>query len=258
MASQFTIGEGGSGKVKKITDANGFTYAVKTQLDGSVSRNELEIVKLLYNGNRNRHIVNFLDCFQAEGNIYLYMEWASEGSMVNFVRSSSTTLKNDAGTLTLLQQLWDGLRFLHSEKQILHHDIKPDNILVFAEGSGYLLKFSDFGISKRMSDPTSMSYGYRSNARIGTYQYMAPELFDSNPKYSKSSDIWSLGATMMFWLNNGQHYFDGNSDQNVISKICSWQGFSEKENERYSETHQRSFGYISKMLVANPNTRAGT
>ena len=248
MASKLATNKGEFGKVRIETDRYGIKIAVKIKPKSSDSaRNELEILKLLDSGNINRHIVKFLGYSKSEGNINIRTE-AAEGSMVDFVKHTSFSFFNkDQMTLPGLHQLLDGLHFLHSEKKILHRD----NILVFSYNETYQLKFSGFGISKRMNDPKSISY-------VGTILYMAPELFDLDNECTKSSDIWSLGATMMFWINIGQHYFCGTTFPNSIAKIRSWQGFCENENERYSRTHPTSFDKISRMFMANPYSRAGT
>ncbi len=77
------------------------------------------------------------------------------------------------------------------EKNIIHRDIKPQNIFLSPKGQ---FKLGDFGIARTMERTTQATAG------IGTYSYMAPEV-RNNKSYGKTADIYSLGL-MMYWLLN--------------------------------------------------------
>ena len=75
-------------------------------------------------------------------------------------------------------------------RNILHRDIKPQNIFVSKDGD---YKLGDFGIAK------VAEYSTR-GTRIGTYHYMAPEIFNCEP-YGHAADLYSLGLVMYWMLN---------------------------------------------------------
>lgn len=77
------------------------------------------------------------------------------------------------------------------QKNILHRDIKPQNIFVSESGQ---FKLGDFGIARTVEKTTQATAG------IGTYSYMAPEVEKGQP-YGKSADIYSLGL-ILYWLLN--------------------------------------------------------
>lgn len=99
-----------------------------------------------------------------------------------------------------------GLRDLHA-RSILHRDLKSLNILL---DDRLRAKLTDFGLSKVKQETASQS----THAR-GTPQWMAPELFDDEPKMTKESDIYSLG--MVLWeLASRQVPFTKAPNQQVV------------------------------------------
>ncbi len=83
--------------------------------------------------------------------------------------------------LSVIRQVAAGLAFAHS-RRILHRDVKPENILIFADGRAAL---TDFGVS-RFARGVTQTY-----TEAGTIGYMAPEQAYGRPRLS--SDVFSLG-----------------------------------------------------------------
>ena len=105
-----------------------------------------------------------------------------------------------------IRDVSSGLAYLHGH-EILHRDIKPDNILVNPDGD-YVV--SDFGISTRMRSTMRRSSMRQDKGMdtSGTIAYMAPELFTKSPSAVKATDIWALGATL-YELMTGELLFFG-------------------------------------------------
>ena len=115
---------------------------------------------------------------------YLIMAYCPAGSCVK--RVGNTT---EEEIWHLIRDVAEGLAYLH-EKDIVHQDIKPDNILINSDGN-YLI--TDFGISTRARSTLRKSV-MSTNTSAGTLAYMGPERFSAQPAPTKASDIWSLGA----------------------------------------------------------------
>ena len=136
----------------------------------------------------NVHHSNLLtpNYFDEENNSpYLVLPFCEQGSALKLVGKM-----DERQVAQFLHDVSSALAYLHA-KDIIHQDIKPDNVLIDGEGN-YMV--TDFGISTRIRSTLRRSVGDKKSA--GTTAYMGPERFSKNPDPIKASDIWSLGATV--------------------------------------------------------------
>ena len=106
-----------------------------------------------------------------------------------------------------IRDVASGLDYLHG-MGIIHHDIKPDNILIDAEGN-FLI--TDFGISKKIRSTlrrNSMRQVEEDEVAGGSIPYMGPEMFGSKQESVNATDIWALGATL-YEMSEGELPFFG-------------------------------------------------
>ncbi len=95
---------------------------------------------------------------------------------------------SESDKLSILKMVLDGVAYLH-QKNFLHRDIKPLNILKFPDGT---FKISDFGLIKNLNSQSNPIT--QIGQQMGTNKYMAPEI--ENGIYSIQSDIYALGVLM--------------------------------------------------------------
>jgi len=107
-------------------------------------------------------------------------------ALPNAYKSSPLTVED---TVKLGTDICNAL-ILCEQKNIIHRDIKPQNIFVSEFGD---YKLGDFGIARNMDHTTRAT-------KIGTPAYMAPEVFHGNA-YNNTADIYSLGM-VLYWLLN--------------------------------------------------------
>ena len=121
----------------------------------------------------------------------------------------------------IIYQIVCGVNYLHSLKYI-HRDIKPDNILISAEGKIIL---TDFDLcrqeSKGKDDPMTRT--------AVTLYYRAPELFFGDSYYGNKIDIWSIGCVFTE-LIIGKPIFKANNELGTISNIIEIIGCPSEEN----------------------------
>lgn len=84
----------------------------------------------------------------------------------------------------VMRQTLRGLHYLHSNN-IVHRDIKSDNILTTSTGE---VKLADFGFSAQLTQERS-----ERSSKVGTLCWMAPELLHGERRYDTKIDIWSFG-----------------------------------------------------------------
>lgn len=135
------------------------------------------------------HIVNVLEVFEENDTAYIAMEYIS-GCSLKYMMDREGVLP-ETKVLRYVRQIGEALQFVH-EKNILHLDIKPSNILIDSSGKARLI---DFGVSKRydieqQETSTTMLTLSKGFASIEQYDNEGTQSFSPCP------DIYSLGATM--------------------------------------------------------------
>ncbi|CAI2386963.1 unnamed protein product [Moneuplotes crassus] len=145
----------------------------------------LKEVKLLQSLD-HPNIIQYLDSFIENNELYIVVEWAEKGDLKYIVKRA---LKEDSHLdenriWEYISQMAEALAHMHS-KRIMHRDLKPANIFIDAEGK---LKLGDLGLGREMSSQTFEAY-----SRVGTPLYMSPEVLEGSG-YDTKSDVWSLGC----------------------------------------------------------------
>ncbi|KAJ3326764.1 camp-dependent protein kinase catalytic subunit [Blyttiomyces sp. JEL0837] len=134
-------------------------------------------------------IVKFLGYSTTPTTMNIFLEYCDGGSLARLIQRVGPIPTNVC--LRVSMQIAMALEYLH-EKGVIHRDIKPLNILMTREG---VVKISDFGISKQLTDKLPYHKGSKMST-IGTTYYMAPDMV-SKAGYSAKVDIWSFGCCVL-------------------------------------------------------------
>lgn len=153
---------------------------------------------------KHKFIVSLYD-FSVDGKkIKLLLEFAAKGDYYKYFKKVGHI--EEAEAAEAIYQLLLALNYLH-EKDIIHRDIKLENILI---DQNMTIKLCDFGWCSPPDDPER-------NLLAGTYEYMAPEVI-KRQKYGVKVDIWSLGV-LAFELLHQYTPFKGRSTADISGKI---------------------------------------
>ena len=168
------LGRGSFAEVYKgIHVVNGNVFAVKR-----IYRSKLKTPKLvdhlmsevaIMRDHQHLNIVRLFEKFETETSIYLVMEYCSGRDLSKYLRPSKngpSVRLDESSAVRFLLQLAEGLQFLHS-LNIIHRDIKPQNVLLSDTSDHPVLKLADFGFAKILSDAEAMAV-----TNCGTPLYM--------------------------------------------------------------------------------------
>ncbi|WP_379967164.1 Stk1 family PASTA domain-containing Ser/Thr kinase [Ectobacillus sp. sgz5001026] len=152
------------------------------------------------------NIVNIYDVGEEEGIYYLVMEFVPGRTLKQYIVQQGMLSVTE--TLDVMEQLASAMSHAH-HFEIVHRDIKPQNILIRDDG---VVKVTDFGIATATSATTIT----HTNSVLGSVHYLSPEQARGGVA-NKKSDIYSLGI-VMFELLTGRPPFSGESAVSIALK----------------------------------------
>jgi serine/threonine protein kinase len=263
---KYKIGEGGMAQVylatKKtpsITDRRRLietTYAIKILTNpkpGYKERLDSEIITLTHL--KHHHITRIVDWGQDEDEdvYYIVMDYYSNGTLAKKIEDGSLTIEE---VIEILKPLASALDYAH-RKGVIHRDVKPSNVL-FDENNTPCL--SDFGIAhypylNEISDDKIASGLTPSGILLGTFKYMAPEVFDGARKASPRSDFYAFGL-MAYEMIKGELAFDETSLRSLMESH-----FKRMPEPLYvinPDISRAINDVINKMIAKEPQNRYGS
>ena len=167
------------------------------------------------------NIIALRDVFSSKNqNLNLVLEFLPLGDLEQLIKDVDGIHYGLADMKSWMAMLCRGVWFCH-ENFVLHRDIKPNNLLIAADGD---IKLADFGLARSFADP----YQNMSNQVI-TRWYRPPELFYSARHYSGAVDVWSVGMVFAELVKRAP-YLPGKSDLDQLDLICQWVGTPTEEN----------------------------
>ena len=175
---------------------------------------EAEQTKMLDHPN----LVKFDDCGEANGIFYFTMEFCDRGSVVHLMEKRGGKLAVKEATDIILQVL-DGLHYAHTEKGLVHRDIKPGNIFLTVYSGNTVAKLGDYGLTKAF-DLAGLSGQTLTGTVMGTPSCM-PRQQVLDFKYVKPDvDVWATAATLYYMLT-GKYPRDLTGDIDPMLEILT-------------------------------------
>ncbi|GAB4162990.1 MAG: hypothetical protein Fur005_22100 [Roseiflexaceae bacterium] len=236
------IGHGSMGAVSRAYDRlSGREVALKQVLlppDLPADQQQQELLILAHEFQvlaslRHPHIISVLDYgFDSQRQPFFTMDLLTHAQPIH-VAGATSPLSQQIG---LILQGLEALAYLH-RRGVLHHDLKPENMLVI-DGQVRLL---DFGLAV-------LSSQRREHDAFGTFIYLAPEVIDGHP-YTEQADLYSLGV-IAYHLLIGQHPFQAETIAAYLDQV-----FEAPPDMAPLADRPALAAVLSQLLAKNPADR---
>ena len=251
----YPIGRGGFGKGWKVKcKLNNKYYAMKIMSKLKIIKknsvkninNEKKFLSILH----NPFLVNMICSFQDNDNLYLVMDLLLGGDMRYHINKRAIyNRKKDENQLKFIAGcVLIGLNYIH-ENQIIHKDIKPENLVY--DSKGYI-HITDFGISK-------IFHPDNGKENSGTPGYMSPEVL-FNKDHTYCVDYFSLGV-ILYELLMGKRPYHGHNKKDLRKDIVSRQARIKEDNIPdgfvKSDTFLDCANFINSLLERKKEKRLG-
>ncbi|RZF42381.1 hypothetical protein LSTR_LSTR004189 [Laodelphax striatellus] len=150
---------------------------------------------------------------------------------------------SEAEVINYMRQICEAIRHMH-EKNIIHLDIKPENIMCQTKHSTNV-KLIDFGLATKL-DPNEVV-----KISTGTAEFAAPEIVEREP-VGFYTDMWAVGV-LAYVLLSGLSPFAGDNDVETLKnvKACDW----DFDEEAFANVSSEGKDFIKRLLVKNKEKR---
>lgn len=267
------LGLGGTGIVYELLHkTNGTRLAlkeieIKSKAQMQVALQEAEMLKEIMENVSHPNIMHIEKVFQVGSKFYLVFPLCSGGELYEHVIRRGKFTEQDAAKLTY--NLMSAIHALHS-RDILHLDIKPENILFESSAEDSQIKLTDFGLSKFFTDQDQMEApvptveeldnrlkdfsenGVLDTMKLkGTVGYMSPELVLTGHT-SKATDMFASGV-VLYILLCGHPPFQSKSNRDVLEKTAK--GLYRMDGGSWRDISDEAKDLIRQMLTRDPQKR---
>ncbi|KAK9474867.1 kinase-like domain-containing protein [Dipodascopsis tothii] len=167
------------------------------------ARTEVAILRRLNHPN----VIGVHETFAIRDRIYIFEDLITGGDLFSYlVRGDVLHALGETETMVIVWQVLKALEYLHTN-DVVHRDLKLDNILLVSASPGTRVVLVDFGISKCMRGVRRM------NTVVGTPEFSAPEVGFGEPgarrtEYDAKCDLWSLGVVLHILLSAVSPFYD--------------------------------------------------
>ncbi|SCU81780.1 LAMI_0B07646g1_1 [Lachancea mirantina] len=206
------LGEGGFARCFQMKDDSGKVFAAKTVAKISIksekTRKKLLSEIQIHKSMRHPNIVQFIDCFEDDTNVYILLEICPNGSLMDLLKRRKGLKEPEVRFFAT--QIIGAIKYMHS-RRVIHRDLKLGNIFF---DKNYNLKIGDFGLAAVLASDRDRKYTV-----CGTPNYIAPEvLTGKHTGHSYEVDIWSIGV-MLYALLVGKPPFQAKEVNIIYERI---------------------------------------
>ena len=238
------IGTGAFGVVHRCRERKtGQIFAAKfipvsQQLEKELIRKEIDIMNQLH----HPKLINLHDAFEDDDEMVLIYEFLSGGELFERITADGYTM-SEAEVINYMRQICEAIKHMH-EKNIIHLDVKPENIMCLTRNST-IVKLIDFGLATKL-DPNELV-----KISTGTAEFAAPEIVEREP-VGFYTDMWAVGV-LAYVLLSGLSPFAGENDIETLKnvKACDW----DFDEQAFSSVSEEGKDFIRRLLTKNKEKR---
>ncbi|ODH51652.1 CAMK protein kinase [Paracoccidioides brasiliensis] len=234
-------------KIKDWAERRNETSYVKSKLQ--VYKREVEILKDLFHPN----IICLEKVFLSTNTIYIFQELVTAGDLFSFLEFKQFNL-SDLEAAVIVRQIALAIRYLH-RNNVVHRDIKPDNVLMTSLSDGARVVLTDFGCARRLENESS-----RMKTSMGTLEYTAPEVPRSTSPgrgigYTKAVDMWSLGCLTVVLLTGGSPFTHPETGKYSEDMALNCDLSTLEKEEDWQHVGRRAKDFVRNLLILDDNAR---
>ncbi|KAM6905618.1 serine/threonine kinase 17a like [Xenentodon cancila] len=244
------LGRGKFAVVKKCFEkATGKQFAAKflrKRRKGEDCRMDiLNEIAVLESAKANPYVVALHEVYETNSEIILVLECAAGGEIFNQCVADNDEAFTEKDVIRLAKQILMGVAFLH-RNNVVHLDLKPQNILLTSARPLGDIRIVDFGLSRCMDKVKEV------REILGTPEYVAPEILNYEP-ISTATDMWSIGV-LTYVMLTGESPFLGDEKQETFLNIS--QVNVDYSPDTFDGISSLAVDFIKSLLVKNPRKRA--
>jgi len=239
------LGDGMDGTWKCADVVTGETWVCKKYPLGEFVDHSYEILSDLHAKQvvgAHPNIVRYQHVIETDSTIYVLMEFIPGETLSNIIACKHRLPEAEA--VEIFIQLCEALRHCHNHN-VVHADVKPENIMVIDGYNPPQVKLIDFGIASFLSvEPHGYAEGYQRNADD---DLSPPEVMEGQRKASREVDLWRLGCTL-FSMLVGHAPFRRNAD-GLVSRCRDRELRAKRELDFGMDPHWSQLSMAARDII---------
>ncbi|MFC1806545.1 serine/threonine-protein kinase, partial [Planctomycetota bacterium] len=245
------LGQGGMGTVYKARQVSMNRVVALKVLPPKLAKDKSFVQRFIREAQsaaslQHPNIVQGIDVGVADGYYYFAMEFVDGSTVKDLITRQGRV--DERRALEIARDVARALEHAH-KRGIIHRDIKPDNVMLTAEGE---VKLADLGLARRVEDAGSVTL---EGTALGTPYYMAPEQVRGQPDVDTRADIYALGASL-YHMVTGTVPYDGANATAIITKHVTDPAPSARTAN--PETSRACDELIARMMAKDRDDRPQT